>query len=302
MTRFYTTVNEDGSPVTEGTLPESVVLPSRPEVNILSMLQLMMESKLPANQVGALATMVPGKWSPDLLVETYFKYANLVMKLPPQFSSIEQVQQTIRENLRQKVHNTTGINIPGTFTTSYDFVPFVTELDSALPVQLNEMLENLAGEYHIDCARPAGTMQSVASVTADWLQRLRGIAFTHNYHKLPDILIQDTRAIEFGPRKNVRNPALYPKISLIATENLGFVFDIFINGEKLDVFAYGSQAPHQATVPPSLITGPFTGLLPVEEMAQYQRGLALALIKIRDVVLKARTEDRRTKTVAEVVR
>lgn len=302
---LYTTKNEDGSPVEDGSWIDKV-LPSRPGPNILTLLRMMQESKLTSTRL--LATYMPAKWSPDLLVETYFKCANRIIKSLPTFSTEEQVQQHVRECLRQRVRDQTGLAIPGTVNRmGAMMVPFQSTGDAGLPDMLEALLASDAVEDEgskLDDAKTKkaddNSLESVASLTASWIQRVRSMLFTHRYSRMPDIIIQGTRVVEFGPRKGVRNPQLYPRVSFICTESLGFIFDIFINTTKLDVFAYGSQQPHQVTVPPSLLAAPFMSALPVDEFTQYQRGLALSLLKIRDCVNKARQEDDRTKTLNQV--
>jgi hypothetical protein len=305
---MYTTTNEDGTPVTVGIgSVGNVVTPTRPGPNILTLLKLMMESNIPSSRL--LPTLVSCKWSPDLLVDTYAKYSSWITKQPPHWSREEQVEQAMREALRQKISEETGLQIPGTISP-LAVVPFMMTADAVNMEQLETILANETSEEDVakfDFSRKSkedkesGATKTVASTTADWIQRVRTMLFNHNYKRLPDIVIQNTRVIEFGPKAGVRNPTLYPRVAFIVSANLSFIFDVFIDTHKLDVFAYGTQAPHTATIPPSLLESANNiGVLPVDEFAQYQRGLALALIQIRDIANKSRNEDKKSKTVADV--
>jgi hypothetical protein len=301
-TGLYTTHYEDGTPVQKDTWlnPE---LPSRPGPNILTLLMLMQQSKImtPA----ALAGMLPIKWSPDILVDMYSRASKRIVYDSPSFSTGERIQQAIRENLRQKVRNATGVAIPGTTEPNVsDFVPFMQQGDENLLKNFIEMVDQDDRSNELDTANPNNKdrMQSVGSATSAWLNKVKTTLFTHKYRRQPDIRVADTLIIEYGPRTGVKNPQLYPKIAFICSTNGAFIFDIFINTEKQEVFSYGSQLPHQITAPPSLLADPFLGMLTQAEYSQYLRGLALAYLKIRDAVNIARTEDKRTKTLKDVAK
>jgi hypothetical protein len=304
MSGLYTTHYEDGTPVQRNTLL-SLELPSRPGPNILTLLLLMMQSKL--TNPAMLATLMPAKWSPDILVDMYSRASKRIVYESPSFSTNERIAQAMRESLRQQVRDKYGVFIPGTHDSSQLPVPFMTPDDeNALKNMLSmngddETSEDVSKEKKKG-TKKSDAIKSVAGTTAAWVNKVKNLLISHRYKKNTDIVVADTLIMDFVPRKGVRNPDLYPKISFVCSSNGAFIFDIFINTDRLNVFSYGTQLPHQITAPPSVLQSGFNGMLTSMEFSEYQRGLALAYLKIRETANHARKEDDRTKTLPQVAK
>jgi hypothetical protein len=313
----YATRFPNGLPV-YNTIHNPVLAENRPTFNVVTLLRILLESKA---RPSALPTYAPNKVPVDLLLETYAKSAHLIVYDSPSFSTAEQINQSVRESLRQKVRDATGIAIPG--TTGYDlylqYVPIRHENDVLAPVDSD--LPYYVVEAEAIEILPTGSsllpvqtdikgklpkkvspsqIKSVAGATANWLSQVNNFLKSHVYKRAPDLLTSEMRILDFSINRNQRNPQLFPHIVILCTADLAMVLDIFVNNTRMDVFHYANRGLNQVTAPVSVKDTTFSGLLTVQEFGQYNLGLALALLAIRHVVQGARITARKTKVLPEI--
>ena len=318
----YTTTNVAVSPLFDPVLPEH-----KPEYNILTLMKILLESK---GNPFVLPTYFPNKTSPDLLVETYAKFAGKIVQEAPSYITVEAVSQKIREALRQQVRDAYGVNIPGTFgfSNSDGYIPIklkeemIAEVPKDLPfyaclvtpTEIPEVTEDTAKAHKrraskgkingdkdtmplIEAGKP---QKSVAGTTAAWLSDLNRLLLTHNYRRQPDIATTEMRILDYKVLDNQRNPQDYPHIVILCTVDLSFVLDVFVNNARLELFHYENQRVNTLSLPTSLKTDPTLGVVTTREFTQYGAGLAMALIKIRLLVQDARVKSKNQHVLSEI--
>lgn len=315
----YATKLPNGDPV-DRTIYNPVLAENQPTFNIITLLRLLLESKA---QPSVLPTYFPNKIATDLLVETYAKCAHRIVYDSPSFSTEEQVAQGVREALRQKVRDATGVAIPGTFNKVNcamrgDWIPirsdipviengplpyYAIEVEAADLVSVNPALQlpvqtDAKGKLPKKVA--VSKVKSVADTSANWLSQLNTLLKGHIYTRHPDVLTSTMRIVSYAVRSNQRNPQLYPQIVILCTADLSMVLDIYINNERMDVFHYANKGLNQITAPPSVKDDDFSGMITADEYAQYTLGLSLALLNIRSLLQTSRINARKTKVLPEI--
>lgn len=126
--------------------------------------------------------------------------------------------------------------------------------------------------------------------TSDFFNRLLVIMAQNRYARtLPDIFIYNVRLVEFRPRFKATGDikAFMPTITLMMDDSLLFVYEVFINNDRLTPFAYGIPDEFQ-------VNSPFEhdGELTLTKTVQYEQGLQKAIREIRLALIEGRRQSR----------
>lgn len=280
--------------------------------DMLTLIRLVMAS---GNKASILPTItgVSGKYSPDLLLELYEKYAKGIQQAPVYPQDGLEYKQLLCDRLREAYVARFNLSIPGTLGVSKvnNFIPLTVAGD---PLASDTVYMASAVDTAYAREVPAvelrtrtlplpkhakRNVKSVAGHTANWLSALNRFLLQKNYKRMPDVRTGEMRILAWEIRKNQRNPHLYPSVSLLCTANISMVLDIYVNTERLDVFNYARQLPNQPSIPRSLIDSPFAGVVTVNEFGQYVMGLGLAQLTIRISINSSVAKARKTKIMSE---